>query len=87
MAGYSETILCSWSGDDVRTLEWFLEEFEYEPLVTGTNTSSLALTPDVSTDGLDDTSFTCRATTVKGDQFEEEIVVIVKGIANLLQKN
>ena len=78
--GHIETIACLWNGEDVHTLEWFLDGVESIPIVSVTNTSFLALSPDPSTNGLNGTKFTCRATTHLGDQFEETVTIHTKGI-------
>lgn len=79
IAGYSENITCSWEGNDVQKLEWFLEDVSTLPILSKTNTSSLILFPDTSSSGLNGTRFKCRATTSKGDQFEETVTLCIKG--------
>ena len=78
--GHTETIACSWNGNDVNKLEWFLEGAESIPILSVTNTSFLALSPDPSTSGLNGTKFTCKATTHNGHHFEETVTLLTKGI-------
>ena len=77
--GHSENVICSWNGTDVQKLEWFLEGLDSLPILSETNSTSITLIPDRSTNGLDGTKFTCRATTYTGDQFEETVSVRTKG--------
>lgn len=79
IAGNFENIVCSWSGDELQKLEWFLEGVESLPIVSEVNTSSLTLSPDPSTDGLNGTTFICRATTERGDIFETNILLHIRG--------
>lgn len=79
IAGQSESIECSWDGNNVHTLEWFLEDVATLPIASETNTSTLTLFPDTSTSGLNGTRFMCRATTSKGDHFEEIVTLCIKG--------
>ena len=73
MPGVFESIICSWNGEDTHRLEWFVEEFDSLPIASETNSSSVVLAPDVSASGLNGTNFTCRATTHKGDVFNETV--------------
>ena len=83
MSGASDTIVCTWRGDDVHRLEWFIEGLDSLPIATETGTNTLVLAPDASTSGLNGTNFTCRATTTKGDQFEQTVSLHVKGLGVL----
>lgn len=80
IAENSEHMVCSWSGDEIRKLEWYLVGFESLPIVSEVNTSSVTLSPDPSTDGLNGTVFICRATTERGDIFQRNISLYIKGI-------
>ena len=64
----------------MQTLEWFLDGFDFQPVLSEHNTTSLTLTPDQSTEELDGVRFTCRATAHSGHQFEETVTIRTSGI-------
>ena len=81
--GIPKSIMCSWQGENIARIEWFLEGLESFPIVSDTNASAISLTPDLNTDGLNGTRFTCRATTLRGYQFEETLTFQTIGRYNV----
>ena len=81
--GIPKSIMCSWQGENIARIEWFLEGLESLPIVSDTNASAISLTPDLNTDGLNGTRFTCRATTLRGYQFEETLTFQTIGRYNV----
>ena len=80
--GLSRELVCTWRGEeDAARMEWYLSlaGLDTGPIKSETNTSSLVLSPDPNSSGLDGALFTCRVTTFSGEHFEETITVEVRG--------
>ena len=79
IVGLPRDITCTWSGETNATkIEWFLVGLDAIPIESADNSSSVILSPDPNTSGLDGAMFTCRVT-LDNETYEETITLEVKG--------
>lgn len=79
LASLSHDILCTWSGGDIASMSWYLQDLESIPLASTENSSVAVLHLDSSATGLNGCTFICRAVTFQGDVYEEHTTVQLKG--------
>ena len=60
-------------------MEWFVAGLDDIAVETATNTTSILLTLEPDSDGLDGAMFVCRATLQDGSTVEESITLAVEG--------
>lgn len=80
IVGLPRDITCTWSGKTNATkMQWFLVGLDAIPIESADNSTSVVLSPDPNTIGLDGAMFTCTVTTYNGRQYEATITLEVKG--------